>query len=150
MIRFEARSRLIASSNYLTNLGQLPLSRYSIMNRILIAEDEARLAAFIQKGLRKNGYSTSVASDGEEALQKVREEGFELLLLDLGLPIKDGWTVLQEVRDRGQNLPIIVVTALNDPRDRATALKMGANDYVTKPFIFGDLLAKINSYVGDR
>ncbi|MBW4477553.1 MAG: response regulator [Tolypothrix brevis GSE-NOS-MK-07-07A] len=120
------------------------------MNRILIAEDEARLAAFIQKGLRKNGYSTSVASDGEEALQKVREEGFELLLLDLGLPIKDGWTVLQEVRDRGQNLPIIVVTALNDPRDRATALKMGANDYVTKPFIFGDLLAKINSYVGDR
>ncbi|MEA5573049.1 response regulator transcription factor [Calothrix sp. UHCC 0171] len=117
------------------------------MNRILIAEDETRLAAFIEKGFRKNGFMTTVASDGEQALQKATNEEFELLLLDLGLPIKDGWAVLQELRSQDENLPIIIITALSDERIRTTALSLGANDYVTKPFRFGDLLAKVNSYL---
>ncbi len=116
------------------------------MNRILIAEDEARLAAFIEKGLRKSGFNPVVASDGQEALQKVTQEEFKLLLLDLGLPIKDGWAVLQELRSQGEDLPIIVVTALTDESNRTTALNLGANDYVTKPFKFSDLLEKVKSY----
>lgn len=117
------------------------------MNRVLIAEDEERLAAFMEKGLRKNGFATVVASDGQEALQKLSNGEFELLLLDLGLPIKDGWTVLQELRSQDRDLPVIIVTALVDDRDRTTALKLGANDYVTKPFRFGDLLEKVKSYM---
>ncbi|AFZ01790.1 response regulator transcription factor [Calothrix sp. PCC 6303] len=117
------------------------------MNRILIAEDEERLAAFMEKGFRKNGLMTVVASDGEETLQKLSDEVFEILLLDLGLPIKDGWTVLQELRSQGKDLPIIVVTALSDARNRTTALKLGANDYLTKPFKFSELLEKVQSYL---
>jgi two-component system, OmpR family, copper resistance phosphate regulon response regulator CusR len=116
------------------------------MHRILIAEDEARLAAFIEKGLRKSGFNTVVAFDGQEALKKATQEEFEVLLLDLGLPIKDGWTVLQELRSRGEDLPIIIVTALTDESNRITALNLGANDYVTKPFRFSDLLEKVKSH----
>jgi DNA-binding response OmpR family regulator len=113
------------------------------MNRILIAEDEERLAAFVEKGLRKNGFVTAVASDGEQAVQMA--EKFELLLLDLGLPVKDGWGVLKELRSQGESIPIIVVTALNDDDNRQNAIKLGANDYVTKPFRFSDLLQKVKS-----
>jgi two-component system, OmpR family, copper resistance phosphate regulon response regulator CusR len=117
------------------------------MNRILIAEDEERLAAFMEKGFRKNGFSTVVASDGQEVLQKLANEAFAVLLLDLGLPIKDGWAVLQELRNQGKDLPIIIVTAIIDDRDRNTALSLGATDYVTKPFRFGDLLDKVNYHL---
>jgi two-component system, OmpR family, copper resistance phosphate regulon response regulator CusR len=116
-----------------------------IMNRILIAEDEERLASFLEKGLRKNGFVTAVAPDGEQALQMV--EKFELLLLDLGLPVRDGWGVLKELRSQGESLPVIIVSALNDDENRTTALKLGANDYVTKPFRFSDLLQKIKFYL---
>lgn len=117
------------------------------MNKILIAEDEVRLAAFIEKGLRKNGFLTAVASDGAQVLQMVRNEEFQLLLLDLSLPIKDGWCVLQELRSQDQALPIIIVTAMHDERNHTTAFKLGANDYVNKPFRFSELLEKIKSYL---
>ena len=117
------------------------------MNRILIAEDEERLAAFIEKGLRKYGFDIAVALDGMEALQRAEDEEFQLLLLDLGLPIKDGWAVLQELRNSGTDFPIIILTALTDESNRATAIKLGANDYVTKPFRFGDLLEKVKSHL---
>jgi two-component system, OmpR family, copper resistance phosphate regulon response regulator CusR len=117
------------------------------MNRILIAEDEERLAAFIEKGLRKNGFGTALALDGQEALQMSNKEEFELLLLDLGLPIKDGWDVLRELRKQGEQLPIIVVTAMADESNRTTALKLGANDYLTKPFKFSDLLEKVKYHL---
>jgi two-component system, OmpR family, copper resistance phosphate regulon response regulator CusR len=113
------------------------------MSRILIAEDEARLAAFIEKGLGKKGFSTVVAPDGQQAIKMVLEEEFELLLLDLGLPVKDGWTVLKELRRQKKEFPIIIVTALNDNRSRLEALALGANDYVTKPFSFSDLLGRV-------
>lgn len=115
------------------------------MNKILIAEDESRLAAFIEKGLQKNGFSTSVAEDGERALQMAETGDFAMLLLDLGLPIKDGTIVLQELRDRGETLPIIVVTARSDERELAIVLQKGANGFVTKPFRFSDLLEKIKT-----
>jgi DNA-binding response OmpR family regulator len=116
------------------------------MNSILIAEDEARLAAFLVKGFQKHGFATAVAEDGQQALDMVESGNFELLLLDLGLPIKDGWAVLQEIRHKQSHLlPIIVVTAQDDERNRKAALALGASDYITKPFRFGDLLASVRS-----
>jgi two-component system, OmpR family, copper resistance phosphate regulon response regulator CusR len=113
------------------------------MSRILIAEDEARLAAFIEKGLQRNGFETAIAADGQQAVQMVERDEFELLLLDLGLPVKDGWTVLKELRWLGKQLPIIIVTAISDEQKRSATLAAGADDYVTKPFSFQDLLQRV-------
>lgn len=117
------------------------------MSRILIAEDEARLAAFVDKGLRKYGFCTAIAEDGEQALQMAASGEFTLLLLDLGLPLKDGWAVLKELRSQGKALPIIIVTALNGESNRTAALQYGANDYLTKPFRFNDLLELVRSHL---
>jgi two-component system, OmpR family, copper resistance phosphate regulon response regulator CusR len=114
---------------------------------ILIAEDEERLAAFIEKGLKKNGFETIVAADGVQALAEIDRQPVDLLLLDLGLPIKDGWAVLAETRAQNPNLPIIVVTAMTDERDRQRLFASGANDYLPKPFKFSDLLAKVKLYL---
>ncbi|MGD1910517.1 MAG: response regulator transcription factor [Rivularia sp. (in: cyanobacteria)] len=113
------------------------------MNQILIVEDESRLAAFLQKGLRKNGYVTVVAEDGEKAIEIALSKEFDLMLLDLGLPIKDGFTVLEELRSKGKKLPVIVVSARSDEQDKAKASISGADDYITKPFRFGDLLSSV-------
>ncbi|WP_373542458.1 response regulator transcription factor [Chamaesiphon sp.] len=116
---------------------------------ILIAEDEDRLAAFVEKGLKKNGFETIVAGDGVQALKAIEQQPVDLLLLDLGLPIKDGWAVLRETRAQNPDLPIIVVTAMTDERDRQQVFAAGANDYLPKPFKFSDLLAKIKLYLED-
>ncbi|WP_019506846.1 response regulator transcription factor [Pleurocapsa sp. PCC 7319] len=113
------------------------------MSRILIAEDEPRIAAFVQKGLRANGFTTAIASDAQEALNMVLGSDFDLMLLDLGLPIKDGLTVLEELRGQGAKLPIIILTARDDIKDKVAGLESGADDYVTKPFSFEELLARI-------
>ena len=113
------------------------------MPHILIAEDESRIAAFIEKGLRSNGFSTTVASSGLEALNLVQDNAFDLLILDLGLPEKDGIEVLEELRGQGQSLPIIILTARDDVHDKVTGLEGGADDYVTKPFRFEELLARV-------
>jgi DNA-binding response OmpR family regulator len=115
------------------------------MKRVLIAEDEVRVASFLEKGLQKNGFVTAIAEDGQQALQMAITGDYELLLLDLRLPLKDGITILDELRARGKHLPVIVVTALNDEATRRTVFLKGANDYVTKPFQFKDLLARVNS-----
>ncbi|MEM7725396.1 MAG: response regulator [Cyanobacteria bacterium P01_A01_bin.45] len=120
------------------------------MKNILIAEDEARLAAFITKGLGKKGFSTTVASDGQEVIGMALKEEFELLLLDLGLPDIDGLTVLKELRYQKKNLPVIIVTAISDERTRIDALNSGANDYLTKPFSFKDLLMRIELHLGSK
>jgi DNA-binding response OmpR family regulator len=118
------------------------------MTQILIVEDEVRLAAFVEKGLRKNGFTTIVAVDGEQAIFMAESSDFDLLLLDLGLPVIDGFTVLCELRSRGEKRPIIIVTANNDERDKAAALAAGANDYITKPFSFKDLLTRVRVQLG--
>jgi two-component system, OmpR family, copper resistance phosphate regulon response regulator CusR len=112
------------------------------MNHILIVEDEVRIAAFVEKGLRKNGFTTEIAINGEEALQMINNNGFDLLLLDLGLPIKDGWTVLKELRDRGNKIPVIVVSAYNNIEKDSEI-----TDYIPKPFRFDDLLTRIKLYL---
>lgn len=119
------------------------------MNRLLIAEDEARIAAFLEKGFRANGFTTIVAKNGHEAVSMARSDDFDLLILDLGLPGKDGWQVLEEVRGRGERLRIIVLTAQDEVEDTVNALEGGANDYVTKPFEFTELLARVRVQLRD-
>lgn len=113
------------------------------MNRILIAEDEPRIVSFLEKGLRANGFMTVVAEDGHQALLMAQSDNFDLLILDLSLPGKNGWRVLEELRGQGEQLPIIILTAHSDVSDKVAGLEGGADDYVTKPFRFEELLARV-------
>lgn len=112
------------------------------MTRVLIAEDEPRIAAFLEKGFRANGFATAIAPDGQAACEMIASQEFDLLILDLGLPKKDGWTVLEELRGQGEQLPIIILTASDSVYDTVAGLESGADDYVTKPFRFEELLAR--------
>ncbi len=120
------------------------------MNRILIAEDEPRLASFLEKGLRSNGFVTTVAEDGAKASLMARDDEFDLLVLDLGLPGKDGTQVLRELRSSGQRMPVIILTARDDVSDKVAGLEGGADDYVTKPFRFEELLARVRARLRDE
>jgi DNA-binding response OmpR family regulator len=121
------------------------------MSRILIVEDESRITSFLEKGLRANGFATAVATTGEEALRLAGREDFELLILDLGLPDRDGMEVLRDLRRQGRNLPVIILTARDDVREKVGGLESGADDYVTKPFSFEELLARVRVRLrGDR
>jgi two-component system, OmpR family, copper resistance phosphate regulon response regulator CusR len=113
------------------------------MNRILIVEDEARIASFIEKGLRGHGFTTSIASDGEVALALASTGEFDLVILDLGLPSLDGLDVLRTLRREGNHVPIIILTARDGVHDTVAGLEGGADDYVTKPFKFQELLARV-------
>lgn len=115
------------------------------MSRILIAEDEGRIASFLQKGLKSHGFTTSVASDGKEALEMALSDEFDLLILDLGLPSKDGLAVLEELRTRGKKMPVLILTARDSLSDMVGGLEGGADDYVTKPFRFEELLARVRA-----
>jgi DNA-binding response OmpR family regulator len=120
------------------------------VNRILIAEDEPRLASFLEKGLRSNGFVTTLAGDGHRATVLARDDDFDLLVLDLGLPGKDGTDVLRELRASGQRMPVIILTARDDVDDKVGGLEGGADDYVTKPFRFEELLARVRARLRDE
>lgn len=114
------------------------------MARILIAEDDPHISAFIEKGLRANGFTTCVADDGELAQQLSLTDEFDLLILDMGLPERDGFHVLQEIRSRGKTLPVLVLTGRSE-RDAVMCLESGADDYMRKPFQFDELLARVRT-----
>jgi two-component system response regulator QseB len=120
------------------------------VSRILIAEDEPRLASFLEKGLRANGFTTTVAADGATAGLMARDDEFDLLILDLGLPGKDGSVVLSELRAAGQRMPVVILTARDDVGDKVAGLDSGADDYVTKPFRFEELLARVRARLRDE
>jgi two-component system copper resistance phosphate regulon response regulator CusR len=115
------------------------------MKRILIVEDEGRISLFLERGLRADGYSTSIARTGEEALTLAHTGEFDLMVLDLGLPDIDGFEVLRRLRSRDRSVPVIVLTARDAVPDRVSGLEAGADDYVTKPFSFEELLARIRA-----
>jgi len=115
------------------------------VKRILIVEDEPRLASFLEKGLAANGFTTFAVQDGHVASLVARDEEFDLIVLDLGLPGMDGFTVLEQIRGRGQKLPVIVLTARDEIDDKVRGLDGGADDYVTKPFKFEELLARVRA-----
>jgi DNA-binding response OmpR family regulator len=119
------------------------------MTRILIAEDEPGIVSFLEKGLRAHGYSTFVAETGPDALSFARDGDFDLMVLDLGLPGMDGVEVLKEIRRRGERLPVIVLTARSTVEDTVETLDRGADDYLTKPFRFEELLARIRVQLRD-
>ncbi len=119
------------------------------MTRILIAEDEPRIASFLEKGLRSNGFTTTVTETGTDAALMARGGHFDLLILDLGLPGKDGSEVLREIRQRDSRLPVIILTARDGLGDTVAGLEGGADDYVTKPFRFEELLARIRVQLRD-
>jgi len=113
------------------------------VSRILIAEDEERIASFLQKGLRANGFTTTVAEGGRKALALARSGEFDLLILDLGLPDLDGLAVLRALRQVGDRLPVLILTARDSVSDTVAGLEGGADDYMPKPFRFEELLARV-------
>lgn len=115
------------------------------MTRILIAEDEQRISAFIARGLESAGYLTTVVDDGAEALDAALSGDIDLILLDVGLPSMDGFEVLRHLRGQGSSLPVIMLTARSSTRDTVDGLDAGANDYMAKPFKFDELLARVRS-----
>jgi DNA-binding response OmpR family regulator len=113
------------------------------MARILIAEDEPRIAEFLERGLRSCGYSTVTVDDGALAASIARDRDFDLLILDLGLPSMDGIEALGQIRGRGERMPVIILTARSELDTTVAGFETGADDYVTKPFRFEELLARI-------
>ena len=113
------------------------------MTRILIADDEPRIAAFLAKGLTAAGYTTTQVSDGVKALDYATSGEFDLLILDIGMPRMDGLTVLKNLRDMHSAIPVIVLTAADSLESTVAALEGGADDYMTKPFRFEELLSRI-------
>jgi DNA-binding response OmpR family regulator len=112
--------------------------------RILIAEDDPRIGGALEKGLRAGGYSTFLANNGEDALSLSLTDEFDLLILDMGLPEREGFHVLQDLRARGKTLPVLVLTGRTE-RDVVMCLEAGADDYMSKPFDFDELLARVRT-----
>jgi DNA-binding response OmpR family regulator len=115
------------------------------VNRILVADDEERITAFIEKGLGKHGFVTVACHDGLEAAQLARDADFDLVVLDIGLPHCNGFEVLRELRGRGERLPVIMLTARDELESTVAGFEAGADDYLTKPFRFDELLARIRA-----
>jgi two-component system copper resistance phosphate regulon response regulator CusR len=113
--------------------------------RILIVEDEAKIAAFLRKGLGENGFVVDVAARGDEGLQLARSVAYDLVILDVMLPSADGWTILTALRQDSRQMPVLFLTARDAVEDRVKGFELGADDYLVKPFAFSELLARVRS-----
>jgi two-component system, OmpR family, copper resistance phosphate regulon response regulator CusR len=113
------------------------------MNRIFIIEDEERITSFLQKGLKANGFVTAVAFNGKDGLAMAQTGGFDLVILDLGLPDRDGLDVLRDLRQSDTSTPVIILTARDSVAEIVRGLESGADDYIAKPFSFEELLARV-------
>lgn len=113
--------------------------------RILLVEDEKRLARSIERQLVRAGFSVEMVFDGAAALQKATSQSFHLVLLDLNLPLKSGFDVIKEMREQLYDTPVLVLTARESVSDKITGLTSGADDYITKPFDSGELVARIHA-----
>jgi DNA-binding response OmpR family regulator len=113
--------------------------------RVLLVEDEPRVANFVAKGLREQAYAVDIAHDGEEAVYYAGVNEYDIVILDVMLPVKDGYTVCRELRSQGYRTPILMLTARGAVDDRITGLDCGADDYLVKPFDFNELLARLRA-----
>lgn len=113
--------------------------------RILLVEDEPRVASFINKGLREQSFAVDIATNGEDALYKANISEYDLIILDVMLPLKDGYAVCRDLREQGIKTPILMLTARDGVDDRVAGLDSGADDYLIKPFDFKELLARLRA-----
>lgn len=118
--------------------------------RILLVEDEPRIANFITKGLRENAFAVDVAETGEDALYQAEINTYDAIILDVMIPEKNGFEVCRELREKGSQIPILMLTARDAVEDRISGLDFGADDYLTKPFAFGELLARLRAILRRR
>jgi heavy metal response regulator len=115
--------------------------------RILVVEDEKKVSSFIKRGLEEERYEVEIANDGEEGVRMALEKAFDLIILDWMMPKKDGVAVLKELRDRRQSTPVLMLTAKDTVEDIVTGLDSGSDDYLTKPFAFAELLARVKALI---
>jgi two-component system copper resistance phosphate regulon response regulator CusR len=113
--------------------------------RILVVEDEPKTAAYLRKGLSEGGYVVDCSIDGEEGLHLAQTSNYDLVILDVMLPRRDGWSVITELRRVGKQTPVLFLTARDQVHDRVKGLELGADDYLVKPFAFSELLARMRS-----
>jgi two-component system copper resistance phosphate regulon response regulator CusR len=113
--------------------------------QVLVIEDEKKTADFVAKGLRETGFTVEVARDGARGFETARETAFDLLIVDVMLPKKDGWTIVSELRAANVRTPILFLTARDSVPDRVKGLELGADDYLVKPFAFAELMARVRS-----
>ena len=111
--------------------------------RILIVEDEQKAANYLKKGLTENGFSVDIANDGEDGLHLALTEEYSLIILDVMLPLRGGWSIIKELRAAGNDVPVIFLSARDEVHDRVHGLELGADDYLVKPYAFSELLARI-------
>lgn len=117
------------------------------MKTVLLAEDSSRIASFIVKGLTSHGYKVDHVVDGDQILPQIKRFDYDLLILDLGLPNRDGLSVLEELRGTGNELPVLVLTARDSAEVAVASFKGGADDYMSKPFSFEELLVRVESRI---
>jgi len=113
--------------------------------RILVVEDERKVARFVQRGLEAEGYAVDLVHDGDTALARALDADWDAIVLDLALPGRDGLSVLRELRARGSSVPVLLLTARSGVTDKVAGLDLGADDYLTKPFEFVELLARLRA-----
>ncbi len=113
--------------------------------RILIVEDESKTSAYLKKGLSENGFVVDTAAEGKTGFLLTQQNEYDLVILDVMLPGKDGWTVLADIRRSGKETPVLFLTAKDSVQDRVKGLELGADDYLVKPFAFSELLARVRT-----
>ena len=121
------------------------ISSYTITMRVLLVEDEHKIAAYVKRGLQESGYAVDAVFTGRDALDWVGAAPYDLIILDIMLPVIDGLTVCRELRHRGDRTPVLMLTARDDVDDRVTGLDAGADDYLVKPFAMKELLARMRA-----
>lgn len=115
------------------------------MNRILVVDDEPQISSLVSRGLTSAGFSAVTVDNGQDALSTLEEDKMDLVILDVGMPMMDGFEVLRILRARGSRIPVIMLTARGNTRDTVEGLDAGASDYVTKPFVIAELVARVRS-----
>jgi two-component system copper resistance phosphate regulon response regulator CusR len=118
---------------------------YDLDMRVLVVEDDSRIAHFVAKGLREQSYAVDVAVTGEDALYQVAVNSYDVIVLDVMIPAPDGFAVCKELRRTGHHMPVLMLTARDAVEDRIEGLDRGADDYLTKPFEFRELLARLRA-----
>ncbi len=121
------------------------MSRKIITMKLLIVEDTKKTAAYLRKGLMENGFVVDVSEQGEDGLHLARTGDYDLIILDVMLPVRDGWSVIAELRRAGKQTPVLFLTARDTVQDRVKGLELGGDDYLVKPFAFSELLARMRS-----